>query len=147
MLLLLNLQGSIYWGGGGGGGGGGEDSPPPPPPPKHSSFPPKIPVSKSSVRNCSMWLHLCALYRLMLHCIAFPYYDLKILRVPSEPLSEGSKCQNFLGGHAPRPPTNCIFVSCQRSARRKSSMTVTCIHTGHFHTMTSILYPSASEPL
>ena len=37
------------------------------------------------------------------------------------------KIPKFSGGHAPRPPTNCIFVSCQRSARRKSSMTVTCI--------------------
>ena len=50
----------------------------------------------------------------------------------SEPLSEGSKFQNFLGGMPPDSLTNCVFVSCQRSARRKSSMTVTCIHTGHY---------------
>ena len=73
----------------------------------------------------------------MLHCIAFPYlvYDLKIMsQSASERLSVGSRFQNFLGGMPPDPPTNCVFVyiTCQRSARRKSSMTVTCIHTGHF---------------
>ena len=54
------------------------------------------------------------------------------------------KLPKFSGRHAPRRLTNFIFVSCQRSARRKSSMTVTCLHTG---TMTSILSQSASEPL
>ena len=72
--------------------------------------------------------------------VTLPYYDLKIV---SECLRSRTTLRRFKiaggggGGGGLGMPPDCVFVSCQRSARRKSSMTVTCVHTGHFHTMTS----------
>ena len=112
-----------------GGGGGEEDSPPntpapPPPPPPINSV--KV---VSGTAACSYTCVLCTV-SCYTASIALIFHTMS--QSASEPLSEGSKFQNFLWGMPPDPPTNCVSVSCQRSARRKSSMTVTCIHTGHY---------------
>ena len=63
-------------------------------------------------------------------CIHTGHYDLNFVSECLRITLRRLKIPKFSGGM--NPLTNCVFVSCQRSARRKSSMTVTCIHTGHY---------------
>ena len=118
--------------------GGGEDSPPPPPPPppspKHSSFPPKFLTiiqlyNKSSVACPPVCFVYALSGRLMLHYIAFPYYDLKIV---SECLRTTLRRLKIPGGYAPRSPYKLHLwnvVEGLPGGGLDSRMTVTCIDT------------------